>query len=535
MVIVAAVALAPLVVVIAEAARVDVGVWRTLWQGRLGAMLVTTAVLLAAVSVGVLVLGAGLAWLVTAYEFPGVRVLRWALVLPLAMPAYVLGFVFLALFDFAGPLQTALRAVFGSGVWFPEVRTTAGAAVVLSLTLYPYVYLLARAALEEQAASTFEAARLLGDGRLRAALRVVLPLARPSLAAGVAVAGMETLTDFATLQYFNVQTVSVGVFRLWASTSQREAAIELSAVILVFAALVLAAERLLRGRRRYVQQGRGRPLERVRLHGWRAAAATTATTGVLAVALGLPLVRLVVWAATTPGTTDLSRMVEYASNSLGLAAAAAISAVAVGVLVAAGRRFAPGRVVSTATRLATIGYAVPGPVVAVGVLVVLTRGLAPLLGASAPTTAALALIGLVYAYTIRFVTLAYGAVDASLEKVTPSIVDAAHSLGAGPLRVLRDVYWPLVRPGVAAGALLVAIDAIKELAMVLMIRPFGFTTLSVWVWQLAAESRWSQAALPALTIVAAAHIPVVVHLRSQQRRRTPTVVEVPAPPLEVHR
>lgn len=514
----------PVLVVVSEGLTPSVSVWKNLLQGSLGEMVVTTLVLLAGVGLGSLVLGAGLAWLVTAYRFPGVELFRWILVLPLAMPAYVLGFVFLALFDFPGPVQTTLRAVFGPDVWFPDVRSVGGAAAVLSLTLYPYVYLLARAALREHAPSTFEAARLLGDGRLRAAVRVVMPLARPSLAAGLLVAMMETLTDFATVQYFNVQTVSVGVYRVWRGAFDRQAAFELAALVLVFALMVVVAERLLRGGRSYEQRGRGREFEQVELKGSRAVSAVGACLVVLTLGFLLPVAQLAVWAVGSRGEgVRIGQGLEYAGNSLTVALAVGGVAVVVAVLLAGGARLAGGRLAARAARLAVAGYAVPGPVVAIGVLglVIGAARLAERIGVASPgTLVALSLLGLVYAYVVRFMALAYGPVDASLEKVTPSIVDAAHTLGAGPGRVLRQVYLPMVRAGAGAGAVLVAIDALKELPIVLFIRPFGFTTLSVWVWQLASESRWSQAALPAMLIVLVAAIPVLIHIRRARRERS---------------
>lgn len=527
---VAAAVVAPVGVVVAGGLTPSVAVWRQLWEGRLPEMLVTTVGLLLVVGAGTLLLGAGLAWLVTVHRFPGSGWFRWLLVLPLAMPAYVLGFVFLALFDYPGPVQTVLRSLFGAAAWFPEVRSVGGAGLVLSLTLYPYVYLMARAALREHAPSTFEVARVLGDSRWRAARRVVLPLARPSLAAGVVVVMMETLTDFASVQYFNVQTVSVGVYQVWRGMFDREAAVELAALVLLFALAVVAAERLLRGGMRFHQKGGGRDFEQVTLVRWRAAAATTLCLGVLTLAFLLPVAMLVTWAVGSPAAgVRVEQALEYGSNSLGLALVAATLCVGLAVLAAGGARLGGSGLARAAARLATVGYAVPGPVVAVGVLT-LVLWVADPLGLPGPTGVVVAsLLALVYAYVVRFLALAFGAVDASLEKITPTLVDAAHTLGAGPGRVLTQVHLPLVRSGAAAGAVLVAIDALKELPIVLFIRPFGFTTLSVWVWQLASESRWASAAVPALLIVVAALVPVAIFGRAAVERRTPPEVVPPIP------
>lgn len=500
-------------------------VWAQLWDTRLPGMILTTIGLLVGVALGTLVLGAGLAWLVSAYDFPGVRVFSWALVLPLAMPAYVLGFVFLAILDFPGPVQTAWRSLLGPDAWFPDVRSLPGAALVMSLTLYPYVYVLARSALREQVPSTFETARLLGDDRLRAARRVVLPLARPSLAAGLVVVMMETLTDFATVQYFNVQTVSVGVYQVWRGMFDRDAAVELAALVLLFAVIVIALERVMRGPVRFHQRGSPRDFERIELTGGRAVAASVLCGGVLAVALGVPILQLVWWTVSSPAAVvDLSRGFEFLGNSLGLAVVAALGCVAVGLVAAAGARLSGSRLARRAVHLVTVGYAVPGPVVALGVLSLM--GLAiDLVGGEPGRVAVVSLVGLSYAYVVRFMALAYGSVDASLEKVTPSLVDAAHTLGAGPTRVLRQIHFPLARAGAAAGMVLVAIDVLKELPIVLLVRPFGFTTASVWVWELASESRWASAAVPALLIVLVAVIPVALYVRRGgvlARRTRPT-------------
>ncbi len=502
----------PIARVVFDALTPSAAVWSQLWEGRLPEMLVSTAGLLLGVGLGTLVLGAGLAWLVTAYEFPGARFFSWALILPLAMPAYILGFVFLAIFDFPGPVQSTLRSVFGAGAWFPDVRSLPGAALVMSLTLFPYVFVLTRSALREQVPSTFETARLLGDTRIRAARRIVLPLARPSLAAGMVVVMMETLTDFATVQYFNVQTVSVGVYQVWRGMFERDAAVELAALVLVFAMLVIGLERILRGPIRFHQRGTPRDFERAVLAGSRAALATLACSGVLGLAVLIPLIQLVVWATTSSGVgVDLARAVEYLGNSLAIAMVAAAGCVLVAVITAGGGRLSGSRVARRTAHLVTIGYAVPGPVVAIGVLTLIGATIG-VIGGSPRQVVIVSLLGLVYAYIIRFLALAYGPVDASLEKITPNVIDAAHTLGAGPNRVMRQVHLPLARAGAAAGMVLVAIDVLKELPIILLIRPFGLTTASVWVWELASESRWAAAAIPALLIVAVAMIPVTIYV-----------------------
>ncbi|WP_460794839.1 ABC transporter permease [Nocardioides pacificus] len=482
-----------------------------------GEMVVTTLLLLLGVALGTLVLGGGLAWLVTAYRFPLRDALTWLLVLPLAMPAYVLGFVLLSTFDYAGPVQTGLRSVFGDDVWFPEVRSLPVAILVLSLTLYPYVYLLARAALLEQAPSTYDAARTLGASRARAFRKVLLPLARPALAAGLALVMMETLTDFATVQYFNVRTVSVGVYLVWKGSYQVHAATQLAVLVLLFAVAVLAAERLLRGGARYHQRGgRGKGLESRRLTGAKAWGATAAASSILAMGFGLPVLRLVLWAAEVlrddPGTVLDSRFADYLVNSLVVAAITAAACVLLSLGMGHALRLGGGRVVRTAAQLTTFGYAVPGAVVGIGVLLVFAGADRMLVAVGVENGTGLlatgSVVGILYSYVVRFTAPAYQAVDASFARISPTMTLSAMSLGAAPRRVLWRVHLPLVRPGVAVALVLVLIDAVKELPLVLLLRPFGFTTVSVWVYELASENFWAEAALPALVIVAVAVVPV---------------------------
>ena len=483
-------------------------------------MVVTTVALTTLVVAGATALGASLAWLLARHRFPGSRGFAWLMVLPLAMPAYVLGFVYVGLLDHPGPVQSTLRALSGGDVPFPPVRSLGGAVLVLVLALYPYPYLLARAALAEQSATTYEAARVLGLGPLRAARRVVLPLARPSLAAGGALVAMETLTDFATVQYFGVTTVSVGVHQVWTGLYDREAATQLAGLVLLFAVAVLAFERLGRGRRRFTQQGgSGRSLERVELAGRRRLAATAACASVLAVAFVLPVVQLVVWtldAGTAAGGGLDPRYLGYLGNSLGMALAVAVACAVVGLALASAVRLGGGRTTAWLARLATVGYAVPGPVVAIGVLVLLAGVAAAVDRLGLPGGGLLltgTLLGVFYAYLVRFLAPAWASLDASLDKVSPSLTSAALTLGARPAEVVRRVHLPLVRSGVGVALVLVAVDALKELPIVLLLRPFGYETLAVWVFQLASESRWEAAGLPALTIVAVAVVPVVLLFR----------------------
>lgn len=488
----------------------------------LGAMVLTTLALMLGVGVGTLVVGGGMAWLVTAYRFPFRDVLVWLLVLPLAMPAYILGFVFLSTFDVSGPVQSALRSLFGADVWVPEVRSLPGAIIVMTLTLYPYVYLLARNALVEQAPETYDAARTLGAGRGRALRKVLLPLARPSLAAGLSLVMMETLTDFATVQYFNVKTVSVGVYLVWKGDFEFHSATQLSVLVLLFAVAVLAGERLMRGRARFHQKGgRGQGLQAEQLTGWRGWGAALLGILVLATGFVIPVVQLLIWAfgdvLADPGSLLDPRFADYLVNSLVVATITAVACVLLAVVIGHTLRLGGGPVVQSAAQLTTFGYAVPGAVVGIGVLIAfallddLLEGLGVPGGTGLLVTGSV--LGILYAYVVRFLAPSYQAVDASFAKVSPNMTLSAMSLGAKPWRILTRVHLPLVRPGVLVALVLVMIDAVKELPIVLLLRPFGFTTVSVWVYELARENFWEKAALPALVIVAVAVVPVFILFR----------------------
>ncbi|HZJ05079.1 MAG TPA: iron ABC transporter permease [Nocardioidaceae bacterium] len=488
----------------------------------IASMVLTTLGLMVGVGAGTLVVGGGLAWLVTAYRFPFRNILVWLLVLPLAMPAYILGFVFLSTFDVSGPVQTGMRAVFGDNAWSPDVTSLPGAIVVMTLTLYPYVYLLARNALVEQAPGTYDAARTLGASRSRAFWRVLMPLARPSLAAGLALVMMETLTDFATVQYFNVKTVSVGVYLVWKGTFDFHAAAQLSVLVLLFAVAVLVGERLMRGRARYHQSGgRGHALQPSTMTGWRAWGATGLCLAALSGGFVIPLIQLLVWAVgdaiADPASLLDPRILDYLVNSLLVATIVAAVCVLFSLVMGHGLRLGGGRLTHAAAQLTSFGYAVPGAVVGIGVLLAFAALDTALkaVGVAGGTGLLVtgSVLGILYAYVVRFLAPAYQAVDASFTKVSPTMTLSAMSLGASPRRILRRVHLPLVRPGVAVALVLVMIDAVKELPIVLLLRPFGFTTVSVWVYELASENFWEQAALPALLIVAVAVVPVIFLFR----------------------
>ncbi len=514
----AALVVAPVAFLSVSVLRPSTDVWRQQWATRLPRQLIDTTILLLGVSLGTLLLGASLAWLVSAYRFPGRRTLSWMLIAPLAMPSYVLGFVTVSVMGVAGPVQSRWRTMFGTDAWFPEVRSLPMAVVVFTLVFYPYVYLLALAALRDQAGSAYQVARSLGAGPAAAARTVVLPLLRPALAAGVSVVMMETLTDFATVRYFNIDTVSVGVFRIWRNTFDRDAASEFATLVLAFALIAIGVERVARGRAHFGEAaGHGAGLDPAPLSRPRAWLATAACSFVVLLAFIVPTGQLVVWAVAEAsgdrGTPLLTRFFDYLGHSLLLAALTAAVCVVVALVVANAARFSHQRWMPAMTRLTAVGYAVPGPVVAIGVIlavVALDQALGRI-GIGLPGAVATgSLVGLVYAYTVRFLAPGLTTIESGLGQVGSEATASARSLGRRPWRVMTEVHTPLARTSIATAAVLVAVDALKELPIVLLLRPFGFDTLSVWTYSLASESRFQQAALPALSIVAVALVPVAV-------------------------
>lgn len=503
-------------------------VWAQQWRTRLPEQLVNTALLLLGTVTGAVVLGAGLAWLVSAYRFPGSRAMAWMLILPLAMPGYILGFLTLATFGRTGAVQDQWRAWFGADAWFPDVESLGGAILTFTLVLYPYVFLLARAALRDQAAGAYQAARTLGAGPAEAARRVVLPLVRPAIAAGGAIVAMETLTDFATVQYFGVDTVSVGVFRIWRGTYDRDAAGELATLVLAFALLAIGLERVARGRARYGQSGgAGAGMDVRALRGWRAGAASAICGAVVLFAFAGPVAQLTWWAIreqrSDRGTPLLDEYPSYLWHSLQLVALSIAVCATVAVAVANAQRFGNRRITRLSSRAVTIGYAVPGPVVGIGVLlfmVAVDSALERVGGGLPGVVATGSLVVLVYAYAVRFLAPGLGAVEAGLGQVPEEVTASARTLGAPPLRTLRQVHLPLSRASLLTAAVVVGVDALKELPIVLLLRPFGFDTLPVWVYNLASESRFQQAALPSLSIILVALLPVVLLSRQLDRRPT---------------
>ena len=478
-------------------------------------------VLMVGVGVGVLAIGVSTAWLVSTCQFWGRRWFEWLLLLPLAAPTYILAYIYTDTLEYFGPVQTALRGLFGwqqaTDYWFPNVRSMGGAIVLFSLTLYPYVYLLARAAFLEQSTATLEASRSLGRGPWRSFWSVALPLARPAIAAGTALALMETLNDFGTVAYFSVSTFTTGIYRTWFGMGDRPAAVQLSAVLLLFIAGLVLLERRSRRQARYYQ-GLGRALSQARhpLAGLRAAAAWLACC--LPVVLGLALPAGLLLAMTlrnAEATLDRSFWV-LSRNSLLLAVMAALLAMVFSLVMAYGLRLNPTPLLNLAVQGANLGYAVPGAVIAVGTLIPLAHldnaldaWMQQTFGISTGLLLSGSIMALLFAYLVRFLAVSFGALEAGLTKIKPSLDDAARSLGQSPTQTLIKIHRPLLGSSLLTAIMLVFVDVMKELPATLIIRPFNFDTLAVRVYQYAADERLVEASAPALAIILVGLLPVL--------------------------
>jgi iron(III) transport system permease protein len=519
----------PILAVALLALAGDTSWWRHLADTLLLEYATTSLLLCFGVVAAALAIGTTTAWLITSYDFPGRSLLEWALVLPLAMPAYVLAYAYTDFLQFTGPLQTGLRALTGWGwrdYWFPPIHSLGGAILVLSLAFYPYVYITARAAFLDQAACTLEVARTLGCSGWVSLWRVGLPMARPALAAGATFVLMETLADFGAVRFFEVPTFTTGIYRAWYAMASPGTAAQLALVLMLFVAVALLIERSSRGAASFAGPGlrkrQGRP---PRLPGWKAGLALLLGSLPLLLGFVLPALVLVSMATGAGDTVSGTRLVELVQHTVWLGALATLlilcTAVAALYVARHGAAAARGLI-----RLATLGYAVPGVVIAVGLLVTVTSAdhalgrLAHQVGAEhAPLLLSGSIAALLYGYLVRFFAVAWNPLDAGLTRVRGSFEDAARTLGCRPLALLGRVHLPLLRTSLLAAGLLVVVDVMKELPATMILRPFNMDTLAVEAFQLATTERLDGAAIPSLLIVAIGLLPVVLLCRVMVRDR----------------
>ena len=497
-------------------------IWSHLASTVLPRYLLNSFILMLGVGCGVSVIGVGAAWLITMCRFPGSRIFEWAMLLPLATPAYILAYTYTELLEFYGPVQMWLREIFGwtsvSDYWFPQIRSLGGAIALLTLTLYPYVYLLTRVAFLEQSTCTLEASRSLGANPWRSFFTIALPLARPAIMAGLALALMETLNDFGTVQYFGVDTFTTGIYRTWFGMGERVAAAQLAAVLLLFILWLILLELWSRRQAKYYQTtSQQQQLKRFPLDGIRGIATSFACLFPVFLGFLLPAGLLLEMTITESGASFRGRFWDYASHSLTLAGITAVLGVAIALLMAYGVRLNPNWGMGVSTRIAAMGYAIPGSVIAVGILIpigtidnAIDTFMRSMFGISTGLLLSGTMTALVFAYLVRFMAVAFGAVESSLVKIKPSLDDASRSLGYGVTKTLIKVHVPMMWGGLLTGAMLTFVDVMKELPATMVIRPFNFDTLAIRVYNLAADERLSEAAGPALAIVLVGIIPVII-------------------------
>lgn len=500
-------------------------IWPHLVDTVLGHYVGATLTLAIGVGLMTLIAGVAAAWLVTMCRFPGRQFFEWSLLLPFAVPAYVIAYVYTDLFEYAGPVQGALRSWFGwsssRDYWFPEIRSMGGAIAMLSLVLYPYVYMLARAAFLEQCGTIRAASRSLGCSPWQSFIRVSVPMARPAIAVGLSLVLMETLNDFGTVDFFAVNTLSVGIYDTWLSQGNLGGAAQIACSTLVFVVLLIALERMGRARQKHFNSNLGKRRDSYTLRGAGAWAAVAFCSLLLVGGFGVPLWVLGTYVVQNFSSYWDAQFTRIALNSLLLSLAAALTAAFLGVLLAYGKRLQRGRLVSALVGVAKLGYAMPGAVLAIGVLIPLAafdNALDDFLRQHFELSTGLLLSGtlfaLLFAYTVRFLAVAAGAIESSLEKVTPSMDRAAHSLGRNSWQTLWQVHFPLIRTGILSGALVVFVDCMKELPATLLLRPFGFETLATYVYQFASDEMLERSALGSLMIVLVGLLPVILLSRA---------------------
>ncbi len=528
---VAAICLLPMIAVALAAVTGGTDTVRHLLATVLPGYALTTLKLVVSVGVGTFAIGVGTAWMVTMLRFPGQRWLEVALVLPLAFPAYVLAYAYTFVLDHPGIVQTTLRQVTGWGprdYWFPEIRSEGGAALMLILVLYPYVYLLARAAFLQQSGAAFVAARMLGRSHLGAFWAVSLPMARPAIAGGVLLTVMETIADYGTVAHFGVPTFATGIYTSWFSLADRAGAAQLALCLLSFALILAVLERQTRGEARYHGAGKRHvSLPPERLTGWRAVGATVLCALPVLLGFALPVVILVSMGIGSEQDLFSRRYIGFIRNSLILASTTAVVTLGAAIAVGFFQRLHPGRRAFAAAYVARLGYAVPGGVIAVGLLVpfaAFDNALDAFMRARFDVSTGLLITGsiwlMVAAFMVRFLAAALGAYEGGQSTVHANMDHAARSLGQTPWGTLRRVHLPILTPSLLTALLIVFVDVMKELPATLILRPFNFDTLAVQAHRLASDERLEGAAVPSLVILAVGLLPVILICRQVGRRRS---------------
>lgn len=523
---IAALVLVPISVVFSSFFTPENDIWLHLVETTLPGLLLNTFWLSLGVVVGTTLLGVSLAWFTAVYEFPGRHFFSWALLLPFAIPAYVTAFVALGIFDFTGPVQTALRAWLDSDLsWFPDIRSRFGVIIVMTLAFYPYVYLLARNAFLTQGKRSLEVAQSLGLSRRQGFFRVALPMARPWIAGGVMLALMETLADFGTVSVFNYDTFTTAIYKAWFSMFSLPAASQLASLLIIIVFVLIFFEQQFRSRMRYAETKKSPHADRIKLTGWHTKAVTGFILTVLFFAFILPVMQLSIWAADSFAQDfDYQRYLEFLWHSLSLSGLAALITCIIAVLMVYAVRRHPDGVTRSAVRVATIGYALPGSVLAVGIFVPiawldgqLSDWVLRLFDIETGLLIQGTLATMLIAYMTRFLAVSHFPIDSAMQRITRSIDEAAMGLGLSGWSMLQKIHLPILRTGIFTAATLVFVDVMKEMPITLMTRPFGWDTLAVRIFEMTSEGEWEQAALPSITLVLAGLIPIILFMRQTEK------------------
>jgi iron(III) transport system permease protein len=496
-------------------------IWQHLSRYLLPDLLLNTAILTGGVISCTFLIGVSLAWLTGVCEYPGRKIFSWALLLPLAIPTYVLAFVFLGLLDYSGPVQTILRDWLpGIRSWFPNVRSAGGVIIVMSLALYPYVYLITRGAFQTQGKRAMEAAQSLGWSRRSAFFRVALPMARPWIASGLLLVLMEALADFGAVSIFNFDTFTTAIYKAWFGFFSLSAAAQLSSILVIIVFVLIVIEQKARRKMRFAPGRADGNFDRIRLHGWKKWSATAFSSIVLMVAFIIPFVQLISWSLEIYGDEFNIRYLGFLGHSLLFALMAAGGVVVCSVLLAYAGRHHADNLNRFCVKVATLGYALPGTVLAVGIVIVVTaldRQLVNMLqsvwGYEKQTLIHGTMLTVVVAYMVRFMAAGYNAINSAMFRISSNIDEASIIMGVKGLSLLRRVHIPILKTGILTAAMLVFIDVMKEMPITLMTRPFGWDTLAVKIFELTSEGEWERAALPAVALVLGGLLPVILLTR----------------------
>lgn len=528
LILVALVLSVPVLVVISSVTQPFSEAWQHLASTVLPDYIYNSLLLTFGVGLGTFLLGTSTAWLIATCDFPGRKIFEWALLLPMAMPAYIIAYTYTGLLDAGGPVQVGLREAFSwqyGDYWFPEIRSLGGAMCMLALVLYPYVYLMARASFVEQSRTLLEVSRTLGAGPWQSFLRVALPMARPAIVAGTSLAMMEALADYGTVQYFGISTFTTGIFRTWFGLGELQVAVQLASFLMLFVFALIVLERWSRRSQRFhLSSDVKRPASRRHLPRYSRWSATLCCLLPVMFGFVIPAAQLTWWSTQSLSIMWSLDFLFLARNTFGLALGAAALCLCLAIILGYGQRILGDPFSKTMARVASMGYAVPGTVIAVGVLLPLAwldeqidSFLFERFDWSVGLIFSGTVVAMLFAYAVRFMSLSLQAVEAGLSKIQPSLDDASRSLGHTPRQTLWKIHIPMLRVSLLTGLLLVFVDVLKELPATLILRPFNFNTLAVKAYELASDERLIDAAVPALMIVVIGLVPVILLIRTMQQ------------------